>query len=143
MAAALNNQANRQSEMGQREAALQSIEEAVKIRRELAARNREMFLPNLATGLQTFGRVLVAAGNPIAAAAKFAEGLRLITPFALQLPHAHISRAVGLAQDYLSAAQSANLTPEPETLRCLTQIAHLLEQLRDNSTPPESDSATA
>ncbi len=47
----LNNQANRQSEMGQREAALQSIEEAVTIRRELAARNREAFLPDLAAPL--------------------------------------------------------------------------------------------
>ncbi|SPF54555.1 hypothetical protein SBA4_6470003 [Candidatus Sulfopaludibacter sp. SbA4] len=114
LAAALNNQAIRQSEMGQRAEALQSIQEAVKIRRELVGKNREAFLPDLALSHGAWGNVLLRCENPMEAAEKFAEGIRLITPLARKLPQAHFRLALMLSQRYREAAAAAGMAPDPE-----------------------------
>jgi hypothetical protein len=114
LAMSLNNQANRQSEMGQRPQALASIEEAVKYYRELAAANPEAFLPNLARSHYAWGAVLLAAEAPGDGAAKFAEGIRLITPLARNLPEAHLSLALALAREYARACELAGIAPDPD-----------------------------
>ena len=53
LARSLNNLANRQRDVGQREEALETAQEAVKLYRELAQRNRDAFLPALAMSLST------------------------------------------------------------------------------------------
>jgi hypothetical protein len=128
---ALNNQAGFQSEMGQRAEALQSIQEAVKIRRELVGKNREAFLPDLALAHGTWGSVLLGAEKPAEAAEKFAEGVRLITPLALELPQAHFPLALNLARDHRNAAAAAGTEPDPDC----TWPLDLLER----ASPPPGD----
>jgi nucleoside phosphorylase/tetratricopeptide (TPR) repeat protein len=54
---------NRQSEVGQRERALESTQEAVGAYRELARRNPEAFLPDLAMSLNNLGKVQSEVGQ--------------------------------------------------------------------------------
>src|SRR5260370_42096592 len=110
---ALNNQANLQSEMGQRAEALQSIQEAVKIRRELVGKNREAFLPDLALSHGAWGSVLLGAEKPAEAAEKFAEGGRLITPLALRLHEAHFPLPLQRARAHRTAPTPASPEPGP------------------------------
>jgi tetratricopeptide (TPR) repeat protein len=140
LAMSLNNQANRQSEMGQRAEALESIQEAVKHYRELAGKNREAFLPDLAQGLGTWGSVMLAAESPTAAAEKFAEGVRLITPLAQELPQAHFRLALQLAQHYRRAAEAAGIDPDSECLWPLEVMRLLVEQKRQGEEPESTAS---
>ena len=64
---ALNNLGNRLSELGRREAALGPAEEAVKIRRKLAAANPDAYEPDLATALNNLGNRLSELGRREAA----------------------------------------------------------------------------
>jgi tetratricopeptide (TPR) repeat protein len=125
LAGALNNQANLQSEMGQRAEALQSIQEAVENYRELVGKNREAFLPDLALSHGAWGMALLSAEQPAEAAEKFAEGVRLITPFALKLPQAHFRLALQLAQYYSNAAQAAGIEEQPECVWPLEMLERL------------------
>lgn len=76
-AASLNNLAIRQSEAGQREAALATAEEAADIYRELAGRNRDVFLSDLAMSLNTLAIRQSAAGQREAALATATEAAGL------------------------------------------------------------------
>jgi hypothetical protein len=127
LAAALNNQASCQSHMGQRAEALRSVQEAVQIRRELVGKNQEAFLPDLALSQGVWGRALLASEQATEAAEKFAEGMRLITPLAKELPQAHFQLALNLAWDYSNAAQAAAIEPRPEYTWPL-DVAEKLEQ---------------
>ncbi|MCY1060018.1 tetratricopeptide repeat protein [Nannocystis sp. SCPEA4] len=69
----LNNLGNRQSEVGQREAALASAAEAVRIYEELAKRNPKAFQPDLAMSLNNLGIRQSEAGQREAALASAAE----------------------------------------------------------------------
>jgi tetratricopeptide (TPR) repeat protein len=63
LAAVLNNQSNRLSEMGRHEDALTAIEEAVTIRRQLADARPDAFLPNLAMSLNNQSAMLSKLGR--------------------------------------------------------------------------------
>ena len=109
LAMSLNNQSNMQSDMGQRPEALASIAEAVDIRRKLASANPDAFLPNLAISHGVWGLIVLDQHQ-------FAEGVRLVTPFARRLPQAHFPLAKWLAQAYAGACQTAGMVPDPELL---------------------------
>ncbi|HYL76314.1 MAG TPA: tetratricopeptide repeat protein, partial [Bryobacteraceae bacterium] len=130
LAMSLNNQANLQSEMGQRAEALQSIQEAVEIRRELVGKNREAFLPDFALSHGAWGNVLLASEKPADAAEKFAEGVKLITPLALQLPQAHFELALKLARSYQRAALTAELELDPGCTWPLDMMSKLDKEAR-------------
>jgi hypothetical protein len=100
--------------MGQRGAALASIEEAVGHYRQLVESNRDAFLPDLAMSHGAWGATLLAAEDASGAAEKFAEGVRLITPLALELPQAHFELAVRLARAYAQACEVAGIEPDEE-----------------------------
>ncbi|HEY1756683.1 MAG TPA: tetratricopeptide repeat protein [Bryobacteraceae bacterium] len=121
LGAALNNFALRQSEMGQRESALASIQESVQIRRQLAAAQPNAFLPDLVKSLWTWGLVLKNEEG----IEKFAEGIRLITPFAQKLPQAYLPLAQAVAQAYIEACEAAGVEPDDALLG---PIAELIEQ---------------
>jgi hypothetical protein len=76
-AASLNALAIRQSEAGQREAALATAEEAAGLYRELVGRNRDAFLPNLAGSLNTLANRQGKAGQREAALATAEEAAGL------------------------------------------------------------------
>jgi hypothetical protein len=96
--------------------ALEAIQEAVENYRELVGKNREAFLPNLAFSFSMWGRLLLALEKPTEAAEKFAEGVKLITPLALELPETLFGLALNLAQHYRDAASAAGMEPDPECL---------------------------
>ena len=62
-AAALSNLGNALSSLGRREKALKATDEAVRLRRELARKNRDTFLPYLATSLNNLGNRLSELGR--------------------------------------------------------------------------------
>jgi hypothetical protein len=54
------------------------------------------------------------AEEPGDAAAKLGEGVRLITPFARNLPEAYFPLALALARDYARACELAGIAPDPD-----------------------------
>ena len=100
------------SEMGRRAEALQATQEAVEIRRRLAAQRPDAFLPDLARSLGAYGVVLRGLGRSAEAAATFAEGLRAILPFVRALPAAFGGLASALLQGYLRACAEAGEAPD-------------------------------
>ena len=77
LALSLNNLANGQSGVGQREAALATAQEAVELRRELAGWNRDAFLPDLATSLDNLAVMRSEVGQREAALATAQEAVGL------------------------------------------------------------------
>jgi tetratricopeptide (TPR) repeat protein len=73
----LNNLANRQSEVGQREEALATAQEAVSLRRELVGRNRDAFLPDLAGSLNNLATFESAVGQRTEALSTAQEAVSL------------------------------------------------------------------
>jgi tetratricopeptide (TPR) repeat protein len=112
LAASLNNLGAVLSELGRREEALQATQEAVDLRRRLAAQHPDAFLPDLASSLGAYGLVLRGLGRSAEAAAAFAEGLRAILPFVRALPAAFGGLAGALLQDYLRACAEAGEAPD-------------------------------
>ncbi|MCS7352371.1 MAG: hypothetical protein RMM10_12815, partial [Anaerolineae bacterium] len=101
---------------GRYEEALQATQEAVQIRRQLAAQHPQAFLPDLARSLGAYGLVLMSSGRALEARAAFAEGLRKILLLARDLPAPHMDLAAALLRDYLEAWQEAGQEPERELL---------------------------
>ena len=120
LAGALNNLAVRESGLGRREAALAAAEEAVAIRRGLAAARPNDFAPKLAASLNNLGSMLSALGRreDALAAAQEAVAIRrglaaarpdVFTPdLAMSLNNlANRLSALGRREDALAAAQEA------------------------------------
>ncbi|MFC7334580.1 tetratricopeptide repeat protein [Rhodocista pekingensis] len=88
LAATLNNLSNSLSDLGHREAALAAIEEAVAIRRELAAARPDAFRPYLAVSLNTLSTHLSALGRREAALAAVEEAVAVYRELAAAQPDA-------------------------------------------------------
>jgi tetratricopeptide (TPR) repeat protein len=87
-ASALNNLANRLSELGDRESALAPAREAVDIYRDLAARNPDAFRPNLAASLNNLASFLSALGDRAGALAPAREAVDIYRDLAARNPDA-------------------------------------------------------
>jgi tetratricopeptide (TPR) repeat protein len=74
----LNNLANRLSELGRREEALAAAQEAVQIRRALAAARPEAFTPDLARSLSNLAAMLSELGRREEALAAAQEAAALL-----------------------------------------------------------------
>jgi tetratricopeptide (TPR) repeat protein len=88
LAGSLDDLGGMQSELGQREAALASTQEAVDLLRKLAQARPEAFLPDLAMSLNNLGNRQGELGQREAALASAEEALDAIWPFFLHLPAA-------------------------------------------------------
>ena len=73
----LNNQSGRLADLGRREAVLAAIEEAVTIRRDLAAARPDAFLPDLATSLNNQSSCLADLGRREEALAAIEEAITI------------------------------------------------------------------
>ncbi|MDC0678849.1 tetratricopeptide repeat protein [Sorangium atrum] len=102
----LNNLGKMQSELGQREAALASAQEAVTIRRTLAEQQPSAFLPDLALGLNNLGKTLSELGQREAALASTQEAVTRYRTLAEQQPDAFLPY-LALSLNNLGAMQSA------------------------------------
>jgi hypothetical protein len=85
----LNNLSVRLAELGPREPPLTAIEEAVSIRRELAAARPEAFLPKLATSLNNLSVRLAELGRREPALTAIEEAVSIRRELAARRPDAH------------------------------------------------------
>jgi tetratricopeptide (TPR) repeat protein len=108
----LNTLSARQRDMGQRESALESIEEAVAIERELVEDNRHAFLPDLARSLSVLGDRLAEFGRIEEAREAAAAALRLLAALFLRYPEAFGGLAQTIARDYVLRSDELKLEPE-------------------------------
>ncbi|MFQ5401810.1 MAG: hypothetical protein ACE5E7_19710, partial [Anaerolineae bacterium] len=90
--------------------------EAVEIRRRLAQRNPDAFLPDLATSLGAHGSVLRGLERYAEAVESFGDGVRVLTPFFLRLSQAFTGLMGALVSEYLNACQAAGQEPDGELL---------------------------
>ena len=88
LALSLNNLSNRQSNLGQREQALASIEEAVGLYRGLAAARPDAFRPDLASSLNNLSNQQSNLGQREQALASIEEAVRLYRDLAAARPDA-------------------------------------------------------
>jgi nucleoside phosphorylase/tetratricopeptide (TPR) repeat protein len=95
-----------QDELGQREAALASTQEAVAIRRKLAQARPEAFLPDLATSLNNLGGMQSALGQREAALASTQEAADTYRKLAQARPEAFLPD-LATSLNNLGAMQSA------------------------------------
>ena len=121
----LNNLANRQSDVGRREEALANAEEAVKIRRELARRNEEAFLPDLAMSLGAMSQIYAGQSDWPSAHHCLAEAVQSLLPLFEALPPAHTPLMLQLRKNYVEACAAAKLPPNEDWL------ARIAAKLRD------------
>ncbi|MEM6945491.1 MAG: hypothetical protein AAF565_17240, partial [Pseudomonadota bacterium] len=101
----------RLSEVGRREEALAAAEEAVALRRTLAAARPEAFTPNLAMSLGALGQVQRQT-DPALAAQTFADGLQRIAPLLEAVPEAFSGLATALFNDLKAASEEAGAQPD-------------------------------
>ena len=87
LAASVNNLANRLAEAGRRAEGLAAAQEAVDLRRELAAGNRDAYLPDLATSVNNLAIHLAEAGRRAEGLAAAQEAVDLYRELAAGEPH--------------------------------------------------------
>ncbi len=88
IAGALNNLANRLSDLGRREEALKTAQEAVEIHRALAAERPDAFRPDLAMSLNNLGNMLSELGRREEALETAQEAVELYGALAAERPEA-------------------------------------------------------
>ncbi|MDT7884694.1 MAG: tetratricopeptide repeat protein, partial [Thermoflexus sp.] len=115
------------SALGRRAEALQATQEAVEIRRRLAAQHPDAFLPDLAMSLNNLGNRLSEIGEPEKALAAYEEAVRILLPFFRVLPPAFADRMRYMLRDYLAACGRGKREPDwelvKETLRVGLSLA--------------------
>ena len=86
------------------------------IRRRLAEKNPEAFLPDLASSLGAYGTILRSLDRHAEAAQAFGEGLQKIAPFYRKMPQAFGGLAIALLRGYLQACNVAGQEPDEELI---------------------------
>jgi tetratricopeptide (TPR) repeat protein len=89
------------SELGRREQALAAIEQAVEIRRGLAAARPDAFLPDLASSLNNQSNTLSELGRREDALAAIEEAVELVLPMLERAHYAPPDAGLKLVQTYL------------------------------------------
>lgn len=115
----------RRSESGELEGALAATVEALRLYRKLSGQNSESFAPDLARSFCLLGAIKLAMREFSASANNFAEGLHLLTQLMGRFPDGFVRLAKSAVRGYISACQSANLTPDPTLL---AKFDHLINQ---------------
>ena len=123
LAMSLTTLANGLSEMGDRQGALRSAQEATNIRRQLATDNPDAYLPNLAASLNNLANRLSEMGDPKGAREKAVESIRLLLPFAEQLPARFGALLAISALTYREACEASGGEADEELL---AQVAAVL-----------------
>ncbi len=137
LAASLNNVGVRLGALGRREEALAASQEAVEIRRKLAADRPDAFLPDLATSLGARGAILESAECKEEALRSFEEGVRCLRPCFERYPEGHASLMAALVRDYFRLAEEVEVEVDAELLE---PIVSVLQDL-DNEKEGERDDA--
>jgi hypothetical protein len=104
------------SDLGRREEALTAAEEAVRLRRALAAARPDAFGVDLARSLWVLGDLYGETGTVDSATETLAEGVRLLTPVFVVVPPAVAGIMGGLVHSYLAQCEAAGSGPDHELL---------------------------
>ena len=116
VAASLNNLSNRLSDLGRREDALAAGEEAVEIRRRLAAARPDAFPDPLATALWVLSGRLADSGADDDAERTHRAALTTLAPLFQRHPAALAPKIAAMAKDYFERCQRTGQTPDEATL---------------------------
>ncbi|MBM3763150.1 MAG: tetratricopeptide repeat protein [Acidobacteria bacterium] len=127
LAASLSNLAASQIENGQREAALKTAWEAVKIRRKLTEGNRAAFLPNLAMSLGVLSKAHSALNEHQQAQNCLIEAITLFLPMVETHPRHHARLFLLLEEAYLAACQATDTSPDQSLLARIAAIKESLQ----------------
>ncbi|MFN7804691.1 MAG: tetratricopeptide repeat protein, partial [Planctomycetaceae bacterium] len=122
-----NNLGNRLSELGRREAALAAAEEAVRIRRTLAAERPDAFLPDLAASLNNVSVMLSELGRREAALAASREAVQYFLTLTRQVPHAFQQQLLIATPQLFETLEALGREPKSEPI-VLEVIAFLQSQ---------------
>ncbi|MFN7767762.1 MAG: tetratricopeptide repeat protein, partial [Planctomycetaceae bacterium] len=122
-----NNLGNRLSELGRREAALAAAEEAVRIRRTLAAERPDAFLPDLAGSLSNVSVVLSELGRREAALAASREAVQYYLTLTRQVPQVFQQQLLIATRGLLENLEALGREPQSEPI-VLEVIAVLQSQ---------------
>jgi tetratricopeptide (TPR) repeat protein len=99
------------------DAALEAIDEAVEVWRELYDAGKEIATPGLTLALGLRGDVLRGLVRTEEAAESFAEGLRVITPLFVEKPQVYVTLASALFRDYITCAEESGLEIDEEMIQ--------------------------
>ena len=119
------------SELGQRTEALKATMEAVEYRRELAEKNRDAFLPNLARSLDTLQSIHQSNENYLEAEAAVAEAIELLTPYFAGIPAVFAQLMAELCCAYNEICEKQEKEPD---MKLLTPVIVLFEKMKDGET---------
>jgi len=100
------------SDVGQRDAALDAINAAVDIYRELAHRNPDAFRPDLAVSLGAQAQILEAGDRQQDALRAIGEALAILKPLFLASPQAFAQWAGMMLQDYTRLCEATQTDPD-------------------------------
>ncbi|MFG2229143.1 hypothetical protein ACGFNX_03830 [Streptomyces sp. NPDC048723] len=119
----LNNLSVRQSETGDRDAALTSITEAVQLYRALAQTNPAAFLPNLAASLNNLSNQQSDSGDRDAALTSITEAVQLYRALAQTNPAAFLPNLAGSLNNL--SVQQSNTGDRNAALTSITEAVQL------------------
>ncbi len=129
LATSLNNLAKFLSDLGQREEALQAAQEAVAMRRELAAQRPDAFRPDLATSLNNLANFLSELGQREEALQAAEEAVTLLSAYFLAQPGAFGQWMAVCLRNYLTYAERVGIQPDVQLISPIIEVF--------NRAPPE------
>ncbi len=132
LAGTLNNLSVRLADLGRREAALQAIEEAVTIRRSLAAARPDAFLPDLAASLNNLSNRLSDLGRREAALQAIEEAVTIRRSLAAARPDAFLPDLASSLNNL--SVQLANLGRREAALHAIEEAVTIRRSLRRRPT---------
>lgn len=116
LAGSLSNLAIRLIDLGQREPALRAAQQAVDIRRELAAQRPDVYQPDLARSLIVLA-LRTRDARSAADALPFAhDAVATLSPEFLRHQSSHSGLMRAMRREYLELCESAGQAPDPELL---------------------------
>ena len=132
---ALNNLAVCLSSVGRREEALKVAEEAVKIRRQLAAERPDAFLPDLARPLNNLANRLSDLGRREEALKVAEEAVETLSPYFLGHPSAFAQWMATMVQNYLLYVEPVRQEPKTDLLSPIIEALNTLQREQEGEEP--------
>ena len=135
-ATSLSNLGKILSEHGWRDDALAATQEAVEIRRRLAADRPDAFLPDLAASLNNLGAMLSDLGRREEALAAAREAVVALAPFFLGFPAAYAQRMATIFRNFLARCEESGVEPDAELLGPIAEVFKTLPEFQTAAAAP-------
>lgn len=129
LAATLNNLSGRLDALGRREEALAAIEEAVEIRRSLAAARPDAFADPLSTSLWVYADRLETSDRPDDALVAHMDAARIMTPNLQRFPAALAPKMAAMLKEYFERCERFETDPDMESLAPAIAVFEALQKV--------------